>query len=126
MNNYKLEKIAQGKLRTKTKQQQKKKTQKHKQTKPHKTCVAEKPRMASSKSTGNLLPVLPHPPVQRSLEPRRKASEEFPIMGKGEQNPSKTHKCRFLQPLLERSPKVFTNGDPTDRTIWSSFTASTP
>lgn len=61
-------KITQGKLWTTTKQQ--------------KPCVAQKPRMASQKSRGSLLPASLHPPVQRSLEPGSIASEEFHPMGK--------------------------------------------
>lgn len=68
MNNIKLEKTVQRKLSTTIK-------------KYHKTCKAQILRMATQQSSRSLLPMLLHPLVQKSLEPRGIASKEFHFMG---------------------------------------------
>lgn len=69
LNNYKLMKIALGKLWTIMKQQQK-------------SCWAQKLRMATLKSIGNILPASPQPLVQSSSAPRGISSERFQPTGK--------------------------------------------
>lgn len=61
--------LKQRKLWTTTKQQQK-------------PCRAQKPRMTSQKSEGNILAASPHLSVQSSLAPGRRPSKDFHPMGK--------------------------------------------
>ena len=67
------------------------------------------------KSTGNIVSVSPHPSIQSSLVPGGIPLWEYsPCEEKELKKPSSLHHCGHLQPLLLRSPTVYTNLIPAD------------
>lgn len=67
-------------------------------------------RVALRKSLGSILPISSHPPVQSSSTIRRDALRGISItMKRRAGEPIKHHCQRHLQPLVLRTPTVFTN-----------------